>query len=120
MTKDGKLDIEDLKLMSVPTIPNVMAAEVLRMDPGRLAQYARDGELNWEVMAPKDSSRVYHNRESFIRFWTGEPAKEPDPPEKTDSDRLDELIELIRVQNTMLMEINAFIRKAAGAATPTD
>ena len=44
----------------------------------------------------------------------------PDPPEKTDSDRLEEIIELIRIQNAMLMEIGAHIKKTAGAATPAD
>ena len=31
-------------------------------------------------------------------------------PEKTDSDRLDEIIELIRVQNRMLMEIGVYVK----------
>ena len=116
MTEDGKLDLEDLKAMSSTIIPNAMAAEALRMDPGRLAEYARKGQLGWKVLAPEDGSRVYHNREDFIRFWSGEPEK---PPERTAEDLLTEIIELIRVQNTMLMEINAYV-KSAGAATPTD
>ena len=115
MTEDGKLDLEDLKAMSSPTIPNTMAAEALRMDPGRLAEYARKGQLGWKVLAPEDGSRVYHNREDFIRFWSSEPEK---PPERTAEDLLTEIIELIRVQNTMLIEINAYV-KSAGAGTPT-
>lgn len=116
MTEDGKLDLEDLKLMSSTIIPNAMAAEALRMDPGRLAEYARKGQLGWKVLAPEDGSRVYHNREDFIRFWSGEPEK---PQERTAEDLLTEIIELIRVQNTMLMEINAYI-KSASAATLTE
>lgn len=116
MTEDGKLDLEDLKLMSSAIIPNAMAAEALRMDPGRLAEYARKGQLGWKVLAPEDGSRVYHNREDFIRFWSGEPEK---PPERTAEDLLTEIIELIRVQNTMLMEIHAYVRSAS-AATLTE
>jgi len=109
--------LEDLKKMDVATIPNAIAADVLKMDPGRLAQYAREGRLGWKVMAPVKSTRVYHNREDFIRFWTSAPAKEQ---ARTETDRLDELIELIRVQNTMLMEITAHIKKTADVAAPTE
>ena len=91
MTKDGKLDLEDLKMMSSAKISNTMAAEVLRMDPGRLAKYARTGQLGWEVLAPEDGSRVYHNREDFIRFWTGEPNNEQQ--ERTVVQAIDDLRE---------------------------
>jgi len=113
VTEDGKLDLEDLKLMSSTIIPNAMAAEALRMDPGRLAEYARKGQLGWKVLAPEDGSRVYHNREDFIQFWSGKPEK---PPERTAEDLLTEIIELIRVQNTMLMEINSYVKSASAAS----
>ena len=112
MTEDGKLDLGDLKAMSCPTISNTMAAEVLRMDPGKLAFYARTGQLGWKVLAPENGSRVIHNREDFIRYWTGE-QKEPDPPEITDSDRLDSIIQLLA---DILSEIK---KETACAATQT-
>ena len=105
MTDDNRLDLNDLKRMSAAKISNAMAAEVLRMDPGRLAQYAREGKLGWNTETI--GTRVMHSREDFIRFWSGEPEK---PQERSAEDLLMELIELIRVQNTMLMEIGAVIK----------
>ena len=129
MTEDGKLDLEDLKMMSSAMISNTMAAEVLRMDPGRLAEYARTGQLGWKVLAPEDGSRVYHNRKDFIRFWTGEPNNEQ--PERTVVQAIDDLREelheirlILRAQLSigpalLLGELKAK-EKTAGAATPTD
>ena len=100
MTEDGKLDLEDLKAMSSTIIPNAMAAEALRMDPGRLAEYARKGQLGWKVLAPEDGSRVYHNREDFIRYWSGEPEK---PPERTVVQAMDDLREELHELRLILM-----------------
>ena len=102
MTDDGKLDLEDLKVMSSRTISNTMAAEVLKMDPGRLAEYARTGQLGWKVLAPEDGSRVYHNREDFIRFWSGEPEK---PPERTAEQILTEMLEEVRAMREEMKKI---------------
>lgn len=111
MTEDGRLDLEDLKRMKTTMISNTMAAEVLRMDQGKLADYARDGQLPWKVLAPKQKgSHVYHNREDFIRHWTGE---EPEAPQRTTDDLLMELIEVVRVQNTMIMELVANTKTAS-------
>ena len=129
MTEDGKLDLEDMKMMSSAMISNTMAAEVLRMDPGRLAEYARTGKLGWKVLAPEDGSRVYHNRKDFIRFWTGEPNN--DPPERTVAQALDDLREELHEIRMILMaqlSIGPLTRldelkqreKTAGAATPAD
>ena len=129
MTKDGKLDLEDLKMMSSTMISNTMAAEVLRMDPGRLAEYARTGQLGWKVLAPEDGSRVYHNREDFIRFWTGEPNNEQQ--ERTVVQAIDDLREELHDIGLILLSqlsIGPLMRleelkqkeKTAGADTPTD
>ena len=106
----GRLEISDLMLMRTATISNQQAAEVLMMNPGRLAEYARRGELNWKVII--SGNTVKHNRLNFIRYWNGEPTEKVGPlqEERTAEDMLAEVIELIRVQNTMLMEIGAFIR----------
>ena len=109
-----RLTMDDLKRMQTVRISNAAAAEVLRMDPGRLAEYARTGQLKWN--AQEIEGRVYHSREDFIRYWTGEPEK----PKRTAEDLLEELIEVTRVQNTMLMEITAYIKKTASAATPAE
>lgn len=129
MTEDGKLDLEELKMMSSAMISNTMAAEVLRMDPGRLAEYARTGQLGWKVLAPEDGSRVYHNRKDFIRYWTGEPNNEQQ--ERTVVQAIDDLREELHEIRLILMaqlSIGPLIRldelkqneKTAGAATPTD
>lgn len=118
---NGRLEISDLMLMKTATISNQQAAEVLMMNPGRLAEYARNGDLKWRTII--SGNVVKHCREDFIRYWNGEPTQEPPEPERTAEDMLAEVIELIRVQNTMLMEINAYIKanmkNPAGAATLT-
>ena len=130
---NGKLDLEDLKAMTSVTISNTMAAEVLRMDPGRLSDYAKDGQLKWKVLTPDDNApkgaRVYHNREDFIRYWSE--SKEHDPPERTTAQALEDLREelheirlILRAQLSigpaLLLEELRAKEKTAGAATPTD
>lgn len=100
-----RLTLDTLRTWPGATITNAQAANVLKTDPGRLSQYARQGKLGWSVTI--SGNRVLHSREDFIRFWSGEPKPEPKRP--TD-DLLEELIELIRVQNRMLMEINAYMK----------
>jgi hypothetical protein len=96
VTEDGKLDLEDLKAMTSVTISNTMAAEVLRMDPGRLSDYAKAGQLKWAVLVPDENApkgaRVYHNREAFIRYWSGE-SNEPDQTARTVIQAIDDLRE---------------------------
>lgn len=120
MTEDGKLDLEDLKMMSSAIISNTMAAEVLRMDPGRLAEYARTGQLGWKVLAPEDGSRVYHSRKDFIRFWTGEPNNEPPEPEEPSAEKMLAQIWEALMDIRILLKAIVNDKKPAGAATPTD
>ena len=122
MMHNGRLEISDLMLMKTATISNQQAAEVLMMNPGRLAEYARNGDLKWRTII--SGNVVKHCREDFIRYWNGEPPLEKaEAPERTAEDMLAEVIELIRVQNTMLMEIGAYIKanmkNPAGEATLT-
>ena len=70
MKPDGtRHTLDDLRAMNTVTISNALAAEVLAMDPGRLAEYARKGMLNWPTVP--SGNRVKHGREEFIRFWGG-------------------------------------------------
>ena len=108
-----QLTLNHLRTMTGATITNAQAANVLKMDPGRLSAYARAGKLGWSTTI--SGNRVLHSREDFIRFWSGEPKAEPKRP--TD-DLLEELIELIRVQNRMLMEINAYIKAPLTGQAP--
>ena len=110
-----RLTLDMLKAWSSATITNAQAANVLEMDPGRLAEYARAGKLGWNTTV--SGNRVLHSRQDFIRYWSGDPRAEPKRP--TD-DLLEELIELIRVQNRMLMEINAYIKNSADVAAPAE
>ena len=65
-----RFSLDDLKLMKADVIPNVLAAEVLRMDPNRLAEYARTGKLKWNTII--SGNRVKHVRRSLIRFLEGD------------------------------------------------
>ena len=110
MRPDGKCELCDLVLMKTAVISNKLAAEVLNMDPGRLAQYAKEGQLHWNVIVSGDT--VKHSREDFIRYWSGEPKEETEAPKRTAEDLLEEVVELIRVQNTMIMEMLANIKES--------
>ena len=91
-------------------------APVLHMNPGVIIKYSKDGTWKPDIWGKFiiSGERVKFFRRDFLQKCGFLPA---DPPEKTDSDRLDEIIELIRVQNTMLMEICAFMKKPPAAAT---
>ena len=108
--------IDLLKRMDTVTVGATFIAPVLGISPGVLRKHVMDGDY---LISKYDicGKRIRFFRKDFLQKIGEIP---PDPPEKTDSDRLDELIELLRVQNTMLIEISAYIKKTAGAATPTD
>jgi len=65
-----RMDVEDLKKMTCAVVPNTWVAGMLRMDPGRLAEYARTGKLAWNTII--SGNRVKHVRVSLIRFLEGE------------------------------------------------
>ena len=108
-----------LMAMDAEVVSAKHIAPVLKMNEGILIHRVKSGQWDPDVLGKYviSGNRVKFFRKDFL-VKCGFVA--PDPPEKTDSDRLDELIELIRVQNTMLMEINAFIKRSAGAATPAE
>ena len=73
MKPDGtRHTLDDLRAMTSVTISNALAAEVLEADPGRMAEYGREGKLPWPTVP--SGNRVKHGREEFIRFWGGDKA----------------------------------------------
>ena len=95
--------LDDLRRMTSVTISNALAAEVLRMDPARLAGYARQGMLGWNTT--QSGNRILHSREGLIRYWSGE-TDEQEPEEPTERQIMmaitDSLKALLEAQKTML------------------
>jgi hypothetical protein len=110
--------IDKLLAMDTVTVNADQLAPALSMSPGVLRQHVKDGDyLVSKYDYNKKSGRIRFFRKSFLQAIGEMPL---DPPERTEADLLEEIIELIRVQNTMLMELLASTKKTAGAATPTD
>ena len=103
MTDKQREAIERLKAMDDITVSAKLIAPALGMSESVLRRHVIKGEYMISK-AVATGHRVRFFRKDFLRQIGEIP---PDEPERTDSDRLDELIELIRVQNTMLMEISA-------------
>lgn len=84
-------------------------APILKMNPDAIIHHAKNG--NWRFCKFVISgNRVKFFRRDFLQQCG---YLQPDPEERTDSDRLNELIELLTVQNMMLNEICTHIRKTA-------
>ena len=90
-------------------------APIMKMTTDAIIHHAKNGE--WRFCEYVISgNRVKFFRLDFLQKCGFLPKKEPAPPdpeEQTDSDRLNELIELLTVQNMMLNEICTHIRKTA-------
>ena len=69
MTDQQQVDMDYIRSMVSPTISNELAARVLKMNPSRLAEYARTGQLQWRTII--SGNRVKHSRLGFIKFWEG-------------------------------------------------
>ena len=109
--------VKNLLAMNAEVVSAKYIAPVLKMSEAVLVHRVKTGKWDQDTMG---RVVISGNRVKFFRldFLQKCGFIAPPPPEKTDSDRLDELIELIRVQNTMLMEISAYIKMTASAATP--
>ena len=115
MTGSQRDAINILMMMESVTVNADLIAQALGMNPGVLRKHVRDGEYHiskYEIC----NDRIRFFRKDFLQKIGEMPV---DLPERTEADLLEEIIELIRVQNTMLMEIIAYVKKTAGAATPT-
>ncbi|MBQ1215025.1 MAG: hypothetical protein IIX88_01685 [Firmicutes bacterium] len=109
MTDTQRLAVERMKEMTDVTVSPDLIAQALGMSPGVLRKHVHDGEYKISAV-DVCGGRIRFFRKDFLRkigeFQEGELEK----LQKTDSDRLDEIIELIRVQNTMLMEMLAYVK----------
>ncbi len=103
---EQKAAVEALKSMDTMTVGPELIAKALKMSPGVLREHVRRGEYKISAV-DVCGGRIRFFRKDFLRKIGELPE---DEPEKTDSDRLDEIIELIRVQNTMLMEMLAYVK----------
>ena len=99
-------------------VPASAIAPIVKMHPAVIIKYAKEGKWPREICNFIISGRnVKFYRTDFLRKGGWIPDEEP---KKTNEDRLDELIELIRVNNGMMMEALAYIKQSARAATLTD
>ena len=99
--------VRELMDMDAEVVTAGAIAPIVKMDPSVIIKYAKEGKWPREICNFVISgTRVKFFRWDFLMKggWLKE------EPEKTDSDRLDEIIELIRVQNRMLMEIGAYVK----------
>ena len=103
---EQKAAVEALKGMDTMTVGPELIAKALKMSPSVLREHVRRGEYKISAV-DVCGGRIRFFRKDFLQKIGELPE---DEPEKTDSDRLDEIIELIRVQNTMLMEMLAYVK----------
>ena len=103
---EQKAAVEALKSMDTMTVGPELIAKALKMSPSVLREHVRRGEYKISAV-DVCGGRIRFFRKDFLQKIGELPE---DEPEKTDSDRLDEIIELIRVQNTMLMEMLAYVK----------
>ena len=97
-----RMTLEDIRRMTDVYLTPAEAAEVIHMDPARLIEYARTGQLPFEVLAPKlKGARVRISRQSFLDWIDGKPAKS-EPAKDTMEQLLERLIELETERNELL------------------
>ena len=106
MTDTQRLAVDRMKEMTDVTVSPDLIAQALGMSPGVLRKHVHDGEYKISAV-DVCGGRIRFFRKDFLQKIGELPE---DEPEKTDSDRMDEIIELIRVQNTMLMEMLAYVK----------
>ena len=104
--------VRNLMAMSDETVSAKYIAPILRMAESVIIKYAKDGTWDQEHLGKYviSGNRVKFFRKDFLQQCG---FVDPEPEEKTNGDRLDELIELLRVQNTMLMELLAYEKTAS-------
>lgn len=111
--------LEALKNSTEEMVTAAQIAPILHMNPGVIVKYAKDGTWIQDNMGKFiiSGDRVKFFRRDFLQKCGFIPK---DEPKRTAEDLLQEVIELIRVQNTMLIEMGAYIKKTASAGTLTD
>ena len=111
--------LEALKNSTDEMVTAAQIAPILHMNPGVIVKYAKDGTWIQENLGKfiVSGDRVKFFRLDFLQKCGFIPK---DEPKRTVEDLLQELIEVVRVQNTMLIEMGAYIKKTASAGTLTD
>lgn len=111
--------LEALKNSTEEMVTAAQIAPILHMNPGVIVKYAKDGTWIQDNMGKFiiSGDRVKFFRRDFLQKCG---FIQKDEPKRTAEDLLEEVIELIRVQNTMLIEMGAYIKKTASAGTLTD
>lgn len=111
--------LEALKNSTEEMVTAAQIAPILHMNPGVIVKYAKDGTWIQENLGKfiVSGDRVKFFRLDFLQKCGFIPK---DEPKRTVEDLLQELIEVVRVQNTMLIEMGAYIKKTASAGTLTD
>lgn len=73
------MTMDDIKAMKDDFITPATAAKVMKMDPGRLIQYARDGQLPFKAVI--SGNRVKIPRKAFLAAYGADEPEKPDPLE---------------------------------------
>lgn len=122
MTASQRKAIDILMAMDTVTVGPSMIADALGMNVGVLRKHVRDGDYHISKV-DVCGDRIRFFRKDFLQ-QIGELA--PDPPERTDSDRLEDIIRLLDELCDLIHAIAPGYalmfkeQKTAGAATPTD
>lgn len=97
------MTMADIQAMDGDWITPATAATVMKMDTGRLIQYAKDGQLPFAVRI--SGNRVLIGRKSFLdNFGYGEPEKKA--PELT-PELIDRILDELRGIRALLVEAMA-------------
>lgn len=113
------MTMDDIKAMTCNWITPSVAARVMKMDPGRLIEYARIDQLpdpnNERTHLPfktrVSGDRVLVYRKSFIAAY------EPEPEEKK-PDHLTEIVKELHQQNIALTSMNMILFTALKSFVP--
>lgn len=73
------MTLDDIKAMKDDWITPVTAGKVMKMNPGRVIEYARTGQLPFACRI--SGNRVLISRKSFLATYSAEPEEKYDDPD---------------------------------------
>ena len=94
------MTLDDIKAMKDDFITPATAAKVMKMDPGRLVQYARNGELPFRVVI--SGNRVKIPRKAFLAAYC---------PEEQEKEKPDSAAMIAAELHTMTLLLTAIAMK---------
>lgn len=94
------MTLEDIRAMTDDWITPVTAGKVMKMNPGRIIEYARTGQLPFACRI--SGNRVLISRKSFLETYYPEPKKKPDTPDPIAA----ELHTIALLLTAILMEVD--------------